>query len=106
MSHYTEITHFEESFSSSKNQNCLLECAQEKNIPQNDISNKMDSTEKNSRIDSAIVVAKKLINDLCKINTRTISKDQYDKLQRKYIRLEIQAKGFKHQIVLSRVCKS
>lgn len=94
MTHYTEITHFEGSFSSLKSQNSPPECAQEKNIPQND-KRKMESIAKNSRIDNAIVVAKKLINDLCKINTRTISKDQYDKLQRKYIRLEIQARVLK-----------
>ena len=105
MSHYTEITHFEGSFSSLKNQNSPPACAQEKNIPQND-KRKMESIAKNSRIDNAIVVAKKLIKDLCKINTRTISKDQYDKLQRKYIRLEIQARVLNRQIVLSRVRKS
>ena len=55
----------------------------------------MDSTAKNSYIENAILVANKLISDLCKISTDTISKKEYDKLQRKYIRLEIQEKGFK-----------
>ena len=42
------------------------------------------------RIENAIEATKKLISDLCKINTSTVSKTEYDKLQRKYIRLEIQ----------------
>ena len=95
MSHNTEITHFETDFPF-----CPPECDQEKenflkdNVLKN-IKNKMDSIANNApRIENAIEATKKLISDLCKINTSTVSKTEYDKLQRKYIRLEIQGQGY------------
>ena len=84
MSHNTEITHFEVDFPLSNNQNFPSEYDQEKDNTLQNIKHKMDS------IESAIEATKKLISDLCKINTSTVSKTEYDKLQRKYIRLEIQ----------------
>ena len=91
MSHNTAITHFETDFPLSNNQNCLPECDREKENVLKDLKNKMDSISNNTpRIDNAIVATKKLISDLCKINSCTVSKTEYDKLQRKYIRLEIQ----------------
>ena len=98
MSHNTEITHFETDFLF-----CPPECDQEKenflkdNVLKN-IKNKMDSIVISTpRIENAIEATKKLISDLCKINTSTVSKTEYDKLQRKYIRLEIQEKDIKHE---------
>ena len=91
MSHNTAITHFETDFPLSNNQNCLPECDREKENVLKDLKNKMDSISNNTpRIDNAIVATKNLISDLCKINSSTVSKPEYDKLQRKYIRLEIQ----------------
>ena len=91
MSHNTAITHFETDFPLSSNQHCLPEFDREKENVLKDIKNKMDLVSNNTpRIDNAIVATKKLISDLCKINSCTVSKTEYDKLQRKYIRLEIQ----------------
>jgi len=84
VSHNTEITHFEVDFPLSNNQNFPSEYDQEKDNTLQNIKHKMDS------IENAIEATKKLISDLCKINTSTVSKTEYDKLQRKYIRLEIQ----------------
>jgi len=42
------------------------------------------------RIDSAIAATEKIVSDLCEINKNTVSKTEFEKLQRKYIRLEIQ----------------
>ena len=44
----------------------------------------------NTRIDNAIISTRKIINELGKINTNTISRNAFNKLQRKYIRLETQ----------------
>ena len=91
MSHNTAITHFETDFPLSNNQYCLPEFDREKENVLKDSKNKMDLISNNApRIDNAIVATKKLISDLCKINSSTVSKTEYDKLQRKYIRLEIQ----------------
>ena len=91
MSHNTEITHFEVDFPLSNNQNCPSQCDREKDNPLQNIKNKMDSIATSTpRIENAIEVTKKLISNLWKINASTVSKAEYDKLQRKYIRLEIQ----------------
>ena len=44
----------------------------------------------NTRINNAIISTRKIINELGKINTNTISRNAFNKLQRKYIRLETQ----------------
>ena len=44
----------------------------------------------NTRIENAIKTTRKIINEWGKINTNTISRNEFEKLERKFIRLETQ----------------